>query len=147
MEKCRRMKRRHFHVRELDRFLTVKIIEDTPAVFSLGKLLCSRSESSARITDIHGSGPMAKNHVSSKNGCRIQRNTEDCVRIVVPGLSIAFSCSSSSASLTSLPQESAGSKRIPAFNERQMSKNGKIEFQTQPQIQNPAQMRITSQNG
>ena len=37
MEKCRRMKRQ-LCVKELDTFLTLKVLENTPAVLSLGKL-------------------------------------------------------------------------------------------------------------
>ena len=48
------------YVKELDIFLTMKVLEDTPAVLSLGKL-CER-------TDILTSGSMVKNHISFKTG-------------------------------------------------------------------------------
>ena len=77
-----------------------------PVVLSLGRIF--------EDTDIHISGPMVKNHVSSKNGLRIQCSTENFVPIVVLGLSTTSSSSSSSATPTSLPQESTGSVPIPA---------------------------------
>ena len=75
---------------------------------------CNRSESFARITDIHMSGPIGKNPCLIQNGVPIQCNTENYVPIVVPGLSTASSSSSSSATPTSLPQESTGSIPIPS---------------------------------
>ena len=42
------------YVHDLDLFVTVQILDDTPAVLSLGK--------TARNTDIHMSGPVVKNH-------------------------------------------------------------------------------------
>ena len=73
------------YVKELEIFLTMKFLEDTPAVLSLGKL-CDN-------TDILTNGSMVKNHISSKNGIRIQCNTENFVPIVVPGLSTSYSSS------------------------------------------------------
>ena len=49
------------YVRELDMFLTVKVLEDTPAVLSLGKL-CDEHGT-------HMSGPTVKTHISSKMVC------------------------------------------------------------------------------
>ena len=48
------------YVKELDIFLTMKVLENTPAVLSLGKL-CDE-------TDIPMNGSMVKNHISSKTG-------------------------------------------------------------------------------
>ena len=48
------------YVKELDTFLTMKVLENTPAVLSLGKL-CDE-------TDILMNGSMVKNHISSKTG-------------------------------------------------------------------------------
>ena len=76
------------HVRELDTFLTMKLLEDTPAVLSPGKLC---DEHGYSYEWINGQKP----HLI-KNGIRIQCNTENFVPIVVPGLS-----SSSSSNLTS----------------------------------------------
>ena len=94
------------YVRELDIFLTVKILEDTPAVWSLGKL-CEDHRYSYEWAN--GQKPRL-----IKNGFRIDCNTENYVPIVVAGLSTASSSSSSSATPTSLPQDSTGSIHIPA---------------------------------
>ena len=81
------------HVKELDIFLTMKVLEDTPAVLSLGKL---RDEQGYSYERINGQKP----HLI-KNGIRIQCNTENFVPIVVPGLSTSSSSSlPSSTSMT-----------------------------------------------
>ena len=87
------------YVKELDIFLTVQILEDTPALLSLGKL-CEDHGSSYECTC------RQKPHLN-KNGVRIQCSTENCVQIVVSGLSTSSSSSSSgSTSPTSVPQAS-----------------------------------------
>ena len=92
MVKRRRIKRLQFiYVRELDIFLTRKLIEDTPAVLSLGKLCDEHGYSHEWI---NGQKP----HLI-KTGIRIQCNIENFVPIVVPGLS----ASSSSSLSTSTP--------------------------------------------
>ena len=48
------------HVKELDIFLTKKVLENTPAVLSVGKL-CDE-------TGIPTNGSMVKNHISLKTG-------------------------------------------------------------------------------
>ena len=68
------------YVKELDVFLTVKVLENTPAVLSLGKLC---DENGHSFEWINGQKP----HLV-KNGIRIQCNTENFVPIVVPGLQI-----------------------------------------------------------
>ena len=83
MEKCRRMKRATVYVKELDIFLTVKVLENTPAVLSLGKLC---DENGYSYEWINGQKP----HLI-KNGIRIQCNTKNFVPIVVPGLSASSS--------------------------------------------------------
>ena len=50
------------YVKELDIFLTMKVLENTPAVLSC------RLESFAMKTDIHMNGSMVKNHISLKTG-------------------------------------------------------------------------------
>ena len=85
-------------VKELDIFLTMTVLENTPAVLSLGKLC---DEHGYSYEWINGQKP----HLIL-NGIRIQCNTENFVPIVVPGLST--SCSSSfpsSTSMTPLRQE------------------------------------------
>ena len=76
-------------VRELDMYSTVKIVEDTPAVLSLGKL-CEHHGYSYEWAN--GQKPCL-----IQNGVRINCNTENYVPIAVPGLSTASSSTSSSA--------------------------------------------------
>ena len=86
------------YVKELDVFLTMKVLEDTPAVLSLGKLF---DEHGYSYEWINGEKP----HLI-KNGIRIQCNTENFVPIVVPGLSTSSSSSlPSSTSMTPSRQE------------------------------------------
>ena len=88
------------YVKELDIFLTVKVLENTPAVLSLGKLCVENGYS---YEWINGSKP----HLI-KNGIRIICNTENFIPIVVPGLS-SSSSASSSTSRTPMKQESHSS--------------------------------------
>ena len=87
------------YVKELGIFLTMKILENTPAVLSLGKLC---DENGYSYEWINGQKP----HLI-KNGIRIQCNTENFVPIVVPGLSTSSPTGSDqSASRTLSRQES-----------------------------------------
>ena len=86
------------YVKDLDLFLTMKVLEETPAVSSLGKLF---DENGYSYEWINGQKP----HLI-KNGIRIQCNTENFVPIVVPGLSASSSSSfPSSTSMTPSRQE------------------------------------------
>ena len=86
------------YVNELDIFLTMKVLENTPAVLSLGKLC---DENGYSYEWINGRKP----HLI-KNGIRTQCNTENFVPIVVPGLSSSSSSSSHpSTSMTLSRQE------------------------------------------
>ena len=90
------------YVKELDVFLTLKVLENTPAVLSLGKLC---DENGYSYEWINGQKP----HLI-KDGIRIPCNTENFVPIVVPGLSNSSSASSStSTSMTPSRQESHSS--------------------------------------
>ena len=80
------------YVKELDIFLTMKVLENTPAVLSLGKLC---DENGYSYEWINGQKP----HLI-KDGIRIVCNTENFVPIVVPGLSNSSSGSDSSTSRT-----------------------------------------------
>ena len=75
------------HVRELDLFVTVKLLEDTPAVLSFGKLCEDHAYSYHWIS---GQKPQL-----IKNGRQIECNTAKYVPFVVPGLSTSSSSSSS----------------------------------------------------
>ena len=77
------------YVRELDIFLTIKVLDNTPAVLSLGKIC---DENGYSYEWINGQKP----HLM-KNGIRIPCKTENFVPIVVPGLSTS---SSSSTNMT-----------------------------------------------
>ena len=88
------------YVKELDIFLTMKVLEDTPAVLSLGKLCDENGYSYEWIS-------VQKPHLI-KNGIRIPCNTENFVPIAVPGLS-SSSSGSSSTSWTTSRQESHSS--------------------------------------
>ena len=88
------------YVKALGIFLTMKVLENTPAVLSLGKLC---DENGYSYEWINGQKP----HLI-KNGIRIICYTENFVPIVVPGLSSSSSASSSS-SRTSMKQESRSS--------------------------------------
>ena len=85
------------HVKEMDIFLAMKVLEDTPAVPSLGKLC---DEHGYSYEWINGQKPRL-----IKNGIRIQCNTENFVPIVVPGLSTSSSNLPSSTSMTPPRQE------------------------------------------
>ena len=86
------------YVKELDIFLTMKVIENTPAALSLGKLC---DENGYSYEWINGQKP----HLI-KNGIRIQCNTENFVPVVVPGLSTSSSSGSHhSTSMTPSRQE------------------------------------------
>ena len=88
------------YVKELDMFLTMKVLDNTPAVLSLGKLC---DENGYSYEWINGQKP----HLI-KDGIRIICNTENFVPIVVPGLS-SSSSASSSTSRTPTRQESHSS--------------------------------------
>ena len=88
------------YVKEMDIFLTMKVLENTPAVLSLGKLC---DENGYSYEWINGQKP----HLI-KDGSRIICNTENFVPIVVPGLTSSSSTSSSS-SRTPIKQESHSS--------------------------------------
>ena len=88
------------YVRELGIFLTMKVLENRPAVLSLGKLC---DENGYSYEWINGQKP----HLI-KDGIRIIYNTENFVPIVVPGLS-SSSSASSSTSRTPMKQESHSS--------------------------------------
>ena len=88
------------YVKELDIFLAMKVLENTPAVLSLGKLC---DENGYSYEWLNGQKP----HLI-KNGIRIICNTENFVPIVVPGLS-SSSSRSSSALRTPIRQKSRSS--------------------------------------
>ena len=94
------------HVKELDFFVAVMLVEDTPAVLSVGKL-CEDHGYTYHWTS--GQKP----HLT-KNGKKISRNIWNCVPFVVPGLSTSSSTSSSLTSPTSSSQETVISSENPS---------------------------------
>ena len=88
------------YVKELDIFLTMKVLGNTPAVLSLGKLC---DENGCSYEWINGQKP----HLI-KNGIRIQCNTENFVPIVVPGLSTSSSSSFPSSTSMTPPRQEIG---------------------------------------
>ena len=88
------------YVKELDILLTMKVLENTPTVLSLGKLY---DENGYSYEWINGQKPHP-----IKDGIRIICNTENFVPIVDPDLSSSFS-GSSSALETPMKQESHSS--------------------------------------
>ena len=85
------------YVKELEFFLTMKVLENTPAVLSLGKLC---DEHGYSYEWINGRKP----HLN-KNGIRIQCNTENFVLIVVRGLSASSSSSSDQSTSRTLSRQ------------------------------------------
>ena len=109
------------YVKELDIFLTMKVLDNTPALLSLGKLC---DENGYSYEWINGQKP----HLI-KDGIRIICNTENFVPIVVPGLS-SSSSGSSSTLRTSMKQEShssssSSSSSSPTVGEIQV-RDGKL---------------------
>ena len=85
------------YVKEWDIFLTMKVIENTPAVLSLGKLC---DENGYYYEWINGQKP----HLI-KNGIRIQCNTVNFVPIVVSGLSASSSSGSNQSTSRTLSRQ------------------------------------------
>ena len=94
------------YVRELDLFVTVMLLEDTPAVLSLGKL-CEDHGYNYHWTS--GQKP----HLI-KNDRKIVCKTANYVPFVVPGLSTSSSSSSSLTSPTCSLQETVTPSEHPA---------------------------------
>ena len=99
--KCKRMKRQLCMSKNWIIFLTLKVLNNTPATLSLGKLC---DENGYSYEWINGQKP----HLI-KDGIRIICNTENFVPIVVPGLSSSSSSASSSTLRTPMKQESHSS--------------------------------------
>ena len=122
------------YVKELDKFLTMKVLENTTAVLSFGKL-CDENEYSYEW--INGQKP----HLI-KNGIRTQCNTENFVLIVVPGLSTSSS-SGSYHSTSRTPsrqgshcsQSSSSSSSSPTVSDtKTRSREDRIESDVSPVI-------------
>ena len=97
------------YVKELDFFLTMKVLENTPAVLSLGKLC---DENGYSYEWMNGQKP----HLI-KDGIRIICNTENFVPIVVPGSSSSSSGSSSTSKTPSRQESHSSSSSSPIVGE------------------------------
>ena len=86
-------------VKELDSFVTVMLLEETPAVLSLGKL-CEET-----VVKTHNSPKMARTSIAKK---------ANYVPFVVPGLSTSSSTSSSPTTSTSSSQDTVIGTENPA---------------------------------
>ena len=134
MEKCETHEEATVYVKELDIFSTMKVLENTPAVLSLGKLC---DENGYSYEWINGQKP----HLI-KNGIRIQCNTENFVPIVVPGLSASSSSGShQSTSRTPSRQEShcstsssssSSSPTVTSSDNETQERKDRIENETSP---------------
>ena len=119
-------------VKEFDIFLTMKVLENTPAVLSLGKLC---DENGFSYEWINGQKP----HLI-KNGIRIQCNTENFVPIVVPGLSASSSSGSDPSTSTTLSRQeshcstsSSSSSSSPTVSDNETrEREDRIESDTSP---------------
>ena len=94
------------YVHDLELFVTVQILEDTPAVLSLGKLY---EEHGYSFEWASGQKPLLTK----------SRKT------ILPGLATGSSSSSSSSSFTSLPQETSGD--IPSSPATQRSDDTNVQ--------------------
>ena len=105
------------YIKELCIFLNMKVLENTPAVLSLGKLC---DENGYSYEWINGQKP----HLI-EDGIRIICNTENFVHNVVPGLSSSSSGSSSTSKTLSRPEShsspsSSNSSSSPTVSEIQI---------------------------
>ena len=103
------------YVKDWDIFVTVMLLEETPAVLSLGKL-CEEHGYSHHWTS--GQKP----HVT-KNGRKIDCNTANYVPFVVPGLSTSSSTTPTLSSSTSSSHDSVFD--VSRYTENPVSKEGK----------------------
>ena len=101
------------YVKELDIFLSMKVVENTPAVLSFGKLF---DENGYSYEWINGQKP----HLI-KDGIRIICNTENFVPIVVPGLSSSSSGSSSTSTTPSRQESHSSSSSSTSYFKRRIS--------------------------
>ena len=131
------------HVKELDKLLTMKVLDNTPAVLSLGKLC---DENGYSYEWINGQKP----HLI-KDGIRIICNTENFVPIVVPGLS-SSSSGSSPTSRTPMKQEShsssssSTSSSSPTLSEKCRLEIERIELRV-TSLQCTCQLRLMTDEG
>ena len=136
------------YFKEFDTFLKMKVIEDTPGVLSLGKLC---DENGYSYEWINGQKP----HLS-KNGIRTPCNTENFVRVVVPGLSMSSSSGSHPSTLmtpsrqerhcsTSSSSSSSSPTTVTSSDSETREREDQTESDTSPVLVCQVSMLITSQ--
>ena len=96
------------YVKELDLFVTVMLLEETPSVFSLGKL--------CEVMGILTTGPAVKKPHLTQNGKRIDCKISNYVPSVVPRLS-------ASSSTTPTPTSSSSSSQDFVFDVNRYTEN------------------------
>ena len=131
------------YVREFDIFLTMKLLEDTPAVLSLGKLCDEHGHS---YDWINGQKPNL-----IENGIRIQCDTENFVPIVVLGLSTTSSSSSTSTPTIPSGQEIDHSDHHPAIEssesvDRQARRNPYASETREELLHEPTEIQKPNEN-
>ena len=112
-------------VRELDLFVMVMLLEETPAVVSLGKL-CEDHGNTYHWTSSQ------KPHLT-KNGKRIHCKISNCVPFVVPGLSTSSSTTPTTSSSTSASQDSVPDNRYTENPVPERSGSTSEELRRNPQ--------------
>ena len=121
-------------VKELDLFVTVMFLDDTPTVLSLGKLY---EDHGYTYHWTSGQKPQLIKH-----GTRIECNTAHYVPFVVPSLSTSSSSSSSPGSQTSSSQESLTPTQHPAST-RSESMSDEVRGDSSP---GPAETENSNKN-
>ena len=123
------------YVRELDSFVTVMLLDDTPAVLSRGKLC---EDHGYNYHWMSGQKP----HLII-NGRKIECNTANYAPIVVPGLSTGSSSSATPTSPTSVLQEAV----VPTLHpESTRSESTSSTVRVSPSHE-PADTEKTNKNG
>ena len=122
------LSRKDFNSAELE---TVRISESpTTIVTANGEVITkeeatvwpfSHSENSARITDPPTSGPVVRNHNSSKMADESKCNTANCVPIVVPGQSATLN-------YTYISDITIARSRNSSFKASRINKKGEYEW-------------------
>ena len=134
MEKCSEMRKQQVYVYDIDLLLTIQILEDTPAVLSLGKL-CEDHGYSYEWTSGQKKNILLKNKKKNdrKYNATLRISAHRCSRIINWTTS-----STTSTSSTSLPQDltSADFTTSPASRRSQSTRNRALGDQMQDSTEN-----------
>ena len=125
--------------KELELFVTVMLLEDTPAVLSLGKLCYDHG------FYYHWTSGQKPQHI--KHFKKFHCDTSNHVPFVVPGLSTSSATSSSSTSPTSSSQETVSDMEIPATRSGSMSEEPRGNpSRGSAETENPHRQMMTTRN-